>query len=108
MQLLKEINDLRSELKKTRTLAHDLEATLKIARKQGFDEQAALTSTKPQLGPTGLAKIEPADSQRLIEIQRAEISRLRGTLRELESGFKRPSSGTKLPSMPHATPLPVQ
>ena len=107
MQLLKEINDLRSELKKTRMLAHDLEATLKIARKQGFDEQTALTSTKPQLPPTGLVNTEPADSQRLIDIQRAEISRLRGALRELESGLNRPSSGTRLPPM-HATPLPVQ
>ena len=105
--LLKEINDLRSELKKTRTLAHDLEATLKIARKQGFDEQAALASTKPRLPPTGLAKIEPSDSQRVIDIQRAEISRLRGVVREMEMGIKRPSSGTRLPPM-HSTSLSVQ
>lgn len=105
--LLKEINDLRSELKKTRSTAHDLEATLKIARKQGFDEQAALASTKPRLPPTGLVKIEPSDSQRLIEIQRAEISRLRGILRELETGVKRSPSGGRLPPM-HASPLPVQ
>ena len=107
MSLLKEINDLRSELKKTRTMAHDLEATLKIARKQGFDEQAALASTKPHLPPTGLATIEPSDSQRVIEIQRAEISRLRGVVREMEMGVKRPLSGTRLPPM-LPTPLPVQ
>ena len=105
--LLKEINDLRSELKKTRTHSHDLEATLKIAHKQGFDEQAALASTMPRLPPTGLATIEPPDSQRLIEIQRAEISRLRGKLRELEIGVKRPPSGGRLPPM-HTSPLTVQ
>ena len=104
---MKEINDLRAELKKTRTNAHDLEATLKIARKQGFDEQAALASTIPQLAPTGLTKIEPADSQRVIDIQRAEISRLRGLVKDLESGAGRTSSGTRLPPM-HTTPLPVQ
>lgn len=105
--LLKEINDLRSELKKTRTKAHDLEATLKIACKQGFDEKAALASTMPRLPPTGLANIEPADNQRVIEIQRAEISRLRGLLKELETGVKRPLSGGRLPPL-HTTPLPVQ
>ena len=106
--LLKEINDLRTELKKSRTTAHDLEAVLKIARKQGFDETAALASTVPQLPPTGLMKVEPpADSQRVIEIQRAEISRLRGLLREVESVGNRPTSGTRLPPMQHSTPLPV-
>ena len=105
VSLLKEINDLRTELKKSRTTAHDLEAVLKIARKQGFDEMAALASTAPHLPPTGLAKVEPpADSQRVIEIQRAEISRLRGLLREAEN---RPSSVIRLPPMQHSSPLPV-
>ena len=105
VSLLKEINDLRTELKKSRTTAHDLEAVLKIARKQGFDETAALASTVPQLPPTGLAKVEPpGDSQRVIEIQRAEISRLRGLLREAEN---RPSSVTRLPPMQHSSPLHV-
>ena len=97
VSLLNKINDLRSELKKTRTMAHNLEATLKIARKQGFDEQAALASTKPRLPETGLTKIEPSDSQRVIEIQRAEISRLRGVVREMEMEMKRPLSGARLP-----------
>ena len=78
VSLLKEINDLRCELKKSCTNAHDLEATLNIARKQGFDEQAALTRTKPLIPPTGLAKVEPSDNSRIVEMQKAEISRLRG------------------------------
>ena len=105
MSLLKEINDLRTELKKSRTTAHDLEAVLKIARKQGFDEMAALASIIPQLPPTGLAKVEPpGDSQRVIDIQRAEISRLRGLLRETEN---RPLSGGRLPPVQHSSPLSV-
>ena len=97
--LLKEINDLRSELKKSRTTAHDLEAVLKIARKQGFDDQAAYASIKPVLPPTGLAKIEPTDNSRIIEMQKAEISRLRTKIRDLERGLHRPPSGSKLPPM---------
>ena len=99
MTLLKEINDLRSELKKSRTTAHDLEAVLKIARKQGFDDQAAYASIKPVLPPTGLAKIEPTDNSRIIEMQKAEISRLRAKIHDLERGLHRPPSGSKLPPM---------
>ena len=103
VSLLKEINDLRCELRKSRTHAHDLEATLKIARKQGFDEQAALTRTKPLIPPTGLAKVEPSDNSRIVEMQKLEITRLRGKLRELE-GSQRPISREKLPPM---QPVPV-
>ena len=106
VSLLKEINDLRCELKKTRTNAHDLEATLNIARKQGFDEQAALARTKPIIPPTGLAKVEPSDNSRIVEMQKAEISRLRGRIREME-GLRRPGSGERLPPMQPA-PVAVQ
>lgn len=102
VSLLKEINDLRSELKKSRTHCHDLEAAVNIARKQGFDDQAAIATAKPIVPPTGLAKVEaPADHSRIVELQRVEISRLRAKIMELE-GLRRPHSGTKLPPM-HAT-----
>ena len=115
--LLKEINDLRSELKKSRSTAHDLEAVLKIARKQGFDDQAAYASIKPVLPPTGLAKIEPSDNSRIIEMQKVEISRLRSKIHDLEMGLHRPPSGSKLPPMQPQSeltsslataPIPVQ
>ena len=99
MSLLKEINDLRSELKKTRTTAHDLEAVLKIAHKQGFDDQAAYANIKPVLPPTGLVQIEPSDNSRIIEMQKAEISRLRAKIRDVERGMHRLPSGSKLPPM---------
>lgn len=104
---MKEINDLRSELKKSRTTAHDLEAVLKIARKQGFDDQAAYASIKPVLPPTGLAKIEPPDNSRIIEMQKAEISRLRAKVRDLERGVRLPS-GNKLPPMQQQPEVPSQ
>eukprot|EP00731_Ephydatia_muelleri_P018745 Em0011g785a len=96
--LLKEINDLRVELKKSRTQAHDLEAAIKIARKQGFDDQAAIASAKPTVPSSNLAKVEPPDYSRLIEMQKTEISKLRAMIRDLEGG-KRPLSRTKLPPM---------
>lgn len=103
VSLLKEINDLRQELKKTRTHAHDLGAIVTVARKQGFDEQAARTATKPLTPLTGLAKVEPENSSRIIEMQKAEIGRLR---RELES-VRRPASSSRLPPV-QSTPVPVQ
>ncbi len=106
MSLLKEINDLRSELKKSRTHSHDLEAGLNIARKQGFNDRAAIASAKPVPPPTGLAMVEPpADNSRIVELQRVEISRLRAKIQELE-GLRRPHSGAKLPPMlAAATPV---
>ena len=85
---------------------HDLEAVLKIARKQGFDEQAALAGTVPRLPPTGLAQVEPPDSQRVVEIQRAEIGRLRSKLREVEGGGggRQGEGGGKGVRGPHTPP----
>ena len=82
---MKEINELRAELKKSRSTAHDLEAVLKIARKQGFDEHSARASSKPNVPLTGIAKIEPSDNSRIIEMQKVEISRLRAKIREMET-----------------------
>lgn len=96
--MLKEINDLRRELKMSRTLAHDLEAALKIARKNGFDDQAVLSGIRAPPPPSGLSKIEPTDNSRVLEIQKMEISKLRAKIRELE-GLQRPGDGGKLPPL---------
>ena len=104
MSLIKEINDLRSELKRSRTHCHDLEAVLKIAHKQGFDKQAALAATVPRLPPTGLAQVEPPDCQRVVEIQRAEIGRLRSKLREVEGGGRQGEGEGRGVRGPHTPP----
>ena len=98
MSLLKEINDLRRELKISRTLAHDLEAALKIARKNGFDDQAVLSGIRAPPPPSGLGKIEPTDNSRVLEMQKMEISKLRTKIRELE-GLQRPGDRGKLPPL---------
>ena len=107
MSLLKEINDLRRELKISRTNVHDLEAAMKIARKSGFDDQGTLAVLRVPPPPSGLGKIEPTDDSRLIEIQKMEIAKLRERIRELErvGSTKMTGPGTKLPSL---QPIPAQ
>ena len=107
--LLKEINDLRTELKRSRTQAHDLEATLKIAKKQGFgDTTTTINIGKAHMGRMGqLNRVEPHDESRIIEMQKIEIERLRVKIRELSapgSGGRKTqsggiSSGERLPPM---------
>ena len=98
MSLLKEINDLRKELKTTRSVAHDLEAALKIARKNGFDDQSILAGIRAPPPPSGIGKIEATDNARVIEIQKVEISKLRSKVRELEC-TPRPVNGERLPPL---------
>ena len=114
--LLKEINDLRTELKRTRTQAHDLEATLKIARKQGFgDHTSGTTSTSTSFynkshtsATSQLMKVEPQDEARIIEMQKIEIGRLRSKIRDVSGTERRDLTASigKLPPMP--TPVNVQ
>lgn len=80
---------------------HDLEAALKILQK-GASETMVRTATShvPAASvQSGLIQPEPApnDQGRIVEMQRAEISKLRARIRELETG--RPHSGTRLPPM---------
>ena len=75
-----------------RTQIHDLEAAMKIARKNGFDDQSTLAQLRAPPPPSGLGKIEPTDESRMIEMQRSEIAKLRRHIRELEQV---PSTGMR-------------
>ena len=98
MILLKEINALRTELKRNQTQAHDLEATLKLARKHGFSEQAindtsSVTYGRPQ---DKLVGVNSQDESRVVEMQTEEIKRLRAKIKEMSSagsGRDRSSGG---------------
>lgn len=96
MSLLKEINDLRRELKNVRTQAHDFEAALKIARKNGFSDRAILASIKESPPPTDLGKMEPIDNTRVLELQKREIGKLREKVRAMEGMQQQPN---KLPPL---------
>lgn len=101
VSLIKEINDLRRELKIARTQVHDLEAALGLHRKAN---QATATETKAKLASTNKnAQLERDLEEKLkvIELQQQEIGRIKGQLMERDGS--RPPSGTKLPPV-----IPVQ
>ena len=99
MSLIKEINDLRRELKLARTSIHDLEAVLGL---HSTNNKKADTATLAQLtakNPSAMMERDLAEKNKVIEMQRYEISRLRSEVTNFESG-SRPPSGSKL--------LPIQ
>ena len=91
--LIREINDLRRELKIARTQVHDLAVTLKVSQK-GLSP--TVVGADP-LGGSALEMTDSAEKDRIIDIQRSEIRKLRGQVRELELGGSRPGSGGRLP-----------
>lgn len=91
MTLIKEINDLRRELKLARTHVHDLEGALKFMRKQ-----QGYFVNKDSTEPSDHA----AEARKLIDLQKQEIGRLRVQIDDLESQIAhRPISCGRLPSL---------
>ena len=99
MSLIKEINDLRRELKIARTQVHDLEAALGLHRKSS---KAHAAETLAQITSTNKNAQMDRDLQekvKVIQLQQDEIQRLRGKITNLEDNLMplRPPSGSKLP-----------
>ena len=108
--LLKEVNDLRKELKIARTQVHDLEAALKILQKNVPEDMSIKPGslrreTTGVIGGLSQPEAGPNDQSRIIEMQRTEISKLRSQIVEFQT-TGRPHSGTRLPPMA-TQPLPV-
>jgi len=107
VSLIKEINDLRRELKITRMRLHDIESSLGSSKNT---KSTAMTAQKRQ---ETLAKIGEAEKQeaikrhnleeeapRIIEMQRNEIKRLREEMNDLQNQVsRRPSADGRLPPM---------
>ena len=106
VSLIKEINDLRRELKIARTQVHDLEAALGLHRK---NNKAHATETLAQLTSTNKnAQLERdlIEREKIVELQQDEIIRLRNRIGEIEDQIQRPpSGGTKLPPMQQMQPV---
>ncbi|XP_045440656.1 cilia- and flagella-associated protein 57 [Pipistrellus kuhlii] len=108
VSLIKEINELRRELKFTRSQVYDLEAALKPTKK--FQQQEA-----PEAGPSEAThRIAPTmrlneqeEMGRIIEMQRREIQSLRDQIQEQEQvpgfhaigGVRLPSLGSRIQSI---------
>ncbi|KAM7161419.1 cilia- and flagella-associated protein 57 isoform 2-T2 [Macrochelys suwanniensis] len=101
VSLIKEINELRRELKVTRTHVHDLQSALGLNRKnkkQGIPDTVPSRELLPSPGVLRLNVEE--ETERIIEMQRQEIKRLRDQIQGQEQVIAlRPLSGGRLPML---------
>lgn len=94
VSLIKEINDLRKELKIARTQIHDLEAAVKQYTKKTGGDDTDIYAVMLK-APNALVENELEEKNKIIDMQKFEIRKLR---MEIESG-SRPGSSTRLPPM---------
>jgi hypothetical protein len=92
VSLIKEINDLRRELKIARTQIHDLEAALGLHGNKGSKGDSAALAAITSKAPSALLEQELEERNKIIDMQRMEIRRLRSTMQDLEMGSRPPSS----------------
>ena len=105
--LIKEINDLRRELKLSRTQVHDLETSMNTIRKQqqlnggGGASSASIVESRAGGSANSIGrKNETADTNKMIDLQKQEMRRLRAHIVDLESKIsERPHSGNRLPPL---------
>lgn len=91
--LIKEINDLRRELKIARTQVHDLETAIGVMRKQQFsDSEDSGNKDNKTMSE------ENNEMEKMIDMQKGEIRKLRVQIKEMETVINsRPPSGSRLP-----------
>ncbi|NXE75828.1 CFA57 protein, partial [Cochlearius cochlearius] len=80
VSLIKEINDLRQELKVAHTQVHDLRSTLRLTKKQAIQDTAA--SSELLSSPAVLRLNAEKESEKIIEMQQLEIQYLRDQIQE--------------------------
>ncbi|XP_053325091.1 cilia- and flagella-associated protein 57 [Spea bombifrons] len=100
--LIKEINELRRELKVSRNKVHDLEAALGLSRKNRKTSLAdsRAFSADSQRSPQILRLNIEEETARIAEMQKLEIKRLRDLIQSQEHAqVTRPLSVGKLPAL---------
>ena len=104
--LIKEINDLRRELKISRTQVHDLETSMNVIRKQQQHQQQNVVG---RVSPSTIDLTDKnnqkdiAELNKLIDLQKQEMRRLRAQIVDVEAKFQeRPHSGNRLPPLQQA------
>jgi hypothetical protein len=99
--LIKEVNDLRRELKVCRSRIQDLETALGISRKNAATTTEAIVQALHVHQGNHLIEEKQNELQRIIEHQKQEIKRLRECVEDLERRApSRPASTQQLPPMP--------
>ncbi|XP_017680257.1 PREDICTED: cilia- and flagella-associated protein 57 [Lepidothrix coronata] len=91
VSLIKEINDLRQELKVANTQVHDLRAALRLNKKKKAIQDTA-PSSELLSGPAVLRLNPEMESEKIIEIQQLEIQYLRDQIQEKGQVLNCPSS----------------
>ncbi|PKU46470.1 wd repeat-containing protein 65 [Limosa lapponica baueri] len=81
VSLIKEINELRQELKVARAQVHDLQSTLRLLKKKKAIQDTAPSSELPP-SPAVLRLNAEKESEMIIEMQQAEIQYLRDQIQE--------------------------
>ncbi|XP_054689063.1 cilia- and flagella-associated protein 57 isoform X1 [Grus americana] len=81
VSLIKEINDLRQELKVAHTQVHDLRSTLRLTKKKQAIQDTAPCS-EVQSSPAVLRLNAEKESEKIIEMQQLEIQYLRDQIQE--------------------------
>ncbi|XP_064311392.1 cilia- and flagella-associated protein 57 [Phalacrocorax carbo] len=79
--LIKEINDLRQELKVAHTQVHDLQSTLRLTKKKKAIQDKA-PSSELLSSPAILRLNAEKESEKIIEMQQLEIQHLRDQIQE--------------------------
>nr|XP_046216412.1 cilia- and flagella-associated protein 57 [Oncorhynchus gorbuscha] len=96
VSLIKEINDLRRELRLVRTQVHDNKSQSSISKKKlSSSDLTALTSVEGR-GLVARLNFEE-EAERIIQLQRVEIQRLKMQMQGQSHSLIPPSSSTKLP-----------
>ncbi|NXT45627.1 CFA57 protein, partial [Pluvianellus socialis] len=86
VSLIKEINELRQELKVARTQVHDLRSTLRLTKKKQAIQDTA-PSSELLSSPAVLRLNAEKESEKIIEMQQIEIQYLRDQIQEKRQGL---------------------
>ncbi|NXJ02798.1 CFA57 protein, partial [Psophia crepitans] len=81
VSLIKEINDLRQELKVAHTQVHDLRSTLRLTKKKQAIQDTAPSNEVPY-SPAVLRLNAEKETEKIIEMQQLEIQYLRDQIQE--------------------------
>jgi len=102
--LIKEINDLRRELKTARVKLQDLQTAMGISRKTAARTTEEIVQALNTHQNNHLVEERQNDLENLIHRQRSEIQRLNEQIMQFESGNPRTGSATR--SRPTSGQLP--
>ncbi len=106
MTLIKEINDLRRELKAARVKLQDLQTAMGISRKTAARTTEEIVQALNTHQSNHLVKERQNELENLIQHQRMEIQRLNEQITSIEASNNRSGSANGIRSRPTSGQLP--